>query len=45
MKKQEFKISGYEIVEKEVAQDKANSGRVYVPVKWKGKKVAIVRWE
>lgn len=45
MKKTEFKLKGYEMLEKVVGIDNASSGRIYTPVKWKGKKVAIVRLE
>ena len=45
MKKAEFKFNGFEMLEKVVADDKADSGRIYVPKSWKGKKVAIVRLE
>jgi putative transposon-encoded protein len=34
-------VSGYEIIEKIVKQS-GNSGRVYVPIDWVGKKVKIV---
>ncbi|MDD5142222.1 DUF2080 family transposase-associated protein [Methanoregula sp.] len=34
-------VSGYEIIEKTV-KPSGNSGRVYVPVDWVGKKVKIV---
>ena len=32
---------GYELLEKEVAKS-GNSGRVYVPIDWIGKKVKII---
>lgn len=34
-------VSGYEIIEK-IVKPSGNSGRVYVPVDWVGKKVKIV---
>jgi putative transposon-encoded protein len=34
-------VSGYEIIEKTVKAS-GNSGRVYVPIDWVGKKVKIV---
>ena len=37
----EIKISAYQIVEKTVKQS-GNSGRVYVPIDWVGKKVKVV---
>lgn len=42
MKKEtKIEIMGYEMLEKEVNKS-GNSGRVYVPVEWVGKKVKIV---
>ena len=41
MDKQDFKISGYEFVNKEVG-DGGDSGRVYVPKTWIGKKVTVI---
>ena len=43
--KHKFEFSGYEVVEKIVADDNSDSGRIYVPKNWKGKKVVIVRLE
>lgn len=37
----EIKISGYQIIEKSVKLS-GNSGRVYVPIEWVGKKVKVV---
>lgn len=37
----EIKITAYQIVEKTVKQS-GNSGRVYVPIDWVGKKVKVV---
>ena len=37
----EIKIEAYQIVEKIVKQS-GNSGRVYVPIDWVGKKVKVV---
>ena len=37
-------VSGYEVLEKTVKQS-GNSGRVYVPINWVGKKVKIVLLE
>lgn len=45
MKPSKFSIEGFEIMHKVVADDKADSGRLYVPKAWKGKKVAVVRLE
>ena len=44
--KREVKIelSGFEMLEKQVNKS-GNSGRVYVPVEWVGKKVKIVLLE
>lgn len=43
MKKKEVKceLTGYEMLEK-VVNKSGNSGRVYVPVDWIGKKVKVV---
>jgi putative transposon-encoded protein len=40
----EIKITAYQIVEKTVKQS-GNSGRVYVPVEWVGKKVKVALLE
>jgi putative transposon-encoded protein len=37
----EIKINGFQIIEKVVKQS-GNSGRVYVPIEWVGKKVKVV---
>jgi hypothetical protein len=44
MEKQEFKFSGYGVVEK-VAANGGNSARVFVPKAWAGKKVVAVLLE
>lgn len=41
MQKFSISIEGYEILEKEV-KETGNSGRVYVPKAWIGKKVKII---
>ncbi len=42
MKKEtKIEVLGYEMLEKEVNKS-GNSGRVYVPIEWVGKKVKIV---
>jgi len=41
MEKQTFTISGYSILEKEVA-NAGTSARVFVPKSWAGKKVIII---
>jgi putative transposon-encoded protein len=40
----EIRISGYQIIEKTVKQT-GNSGRIYVPIDWVGKKVKVVLLE
>ena len=40
----EIKINAYQIIEKTV-KSSGNSGRVYVPIDWVGKKVKIVLLE
>jgi len=40
----EIKIQGYQIIEKTI-KSSGNSGRVYVPKGWVGKKVKIVLLE
>lgn len=37
----EIKINGYQILEKTV-KSSGNSGRVYVPIDWVGKRVKII---
>lgn len=39
-----IQLTGYEMLEKEVNKS-GNSGRVYVPVEWLGKKVKIILLE
>ena len=43
MKRREVEcaLTGYEMLEKEVTKS-GNSGRVYVPIDWIGKKVKII---
>ncbi|MFX0208828.1 MAG: DUF2080 family transposase-associated protein [Candidatus Hodarchaeota archaeon] len=41
-KSSEFKISGFEILEREVKQS-GNSGRIYLPKNWIGSRVKIIR--
>lgn len=36
-----IELTGYEMLEKNVNQS-GNSGRVYVPIEWVGKKVKII---
>jgi putative transposon-encoded protein len=40
-KEVEIKLTGFELLEKEVHKS-GNSGRVYVPTEWIGKKVKII---
>lgn len=45
MKKQtKIQLTGYEMLEKQVNKS-GNSGRVYVPIEWVGKKVKIILLE
>lgn len=45
MKKQtQIQLTGYEMFEKQVNKS-GNSGRVYVPIEWVGKKVKIILLE
>lgn len=44
MAKTKIQITGYEMLEKQ-ANKSGNSGRVYVPVEWIGKKVKIILLE
>lgn len=44
MKESKIQLSGFEMLEKQVKQS-GNSGRVYVPIDWVGKKVKIIRVE
>ena len=43
-KKTQIALEGYEMLEKEV-HSSGNSGRVYVPIGWIGKKVKIILLE
>ena len=40
-KEKKIKIIGFEMLEKQVNQS-GNSGRVYVPIEWVGKRVKII---
>lgn len=44
MKETKIQLKGFEMLEKQVNKS-GNSGRVYVPVEWVGKKVKIVLLE
>ena len=44
MKETKIQISGFEMLEKQVNKS-GNSGRVYVPVEWIGKRVKVVLLE
>jgi len=44
MKPIKITVEGYEVIEK-VVKDAGNSGRVYVPKAWVGKKVKIILLE
>lgn len=45
MKKQtKIQLTGYEMLEKQVNKS-GNSGRVYVPIEWIGKRVKIILLE
>ena len=44
MKQTNIKLKGYEMLEKLVKKS-GDSGRVYVPLKWIGKKVKIILLE
>ncbi len=39
-----IRLKGYEMLEKQVNKS-GNSGRVYVPIEWRGKKVKIILLE
>ena len=41
MKKTKIQLTGFEMLEKQVNKS-GNSGRVYVPIEWVGKKVKII---
>ena len=43
-KKTKIQLTGYEMLEKQVNKS-GNSGRVYVPIEWIGKKVKIILLE
>ena len=44
MKKTNIQLIGYEMLEKQVNKS-GNSGRVYVPIEWIGKRVKIILLE
>jgi putative transposon-encoded protein len=44
MTKTNIQLVGYEMLEKQVNKS-GNSGRVYLPIEWIGKKVKIIRLE
>ena len=44
VKETKIQLSGFEMLEKRVNKS-GNSGRVYVPIAWVGKKVKIIRVE
>lgn len=44
MKETKIQLTGYEMMEKQVNKS-GDSGRVYVPVSWVGKKVKIILLE
>ena len=44
MEKQEFKFTGYAFIQKEV-KNAGDSGRVFVPKAWAGKKVVVILTE
>jgi len=44
MKETKIQMSGFEMLEKQVNKS-GNSGRVYVPVEWIGKRVKVVLLE
>jgi len=44
MTKTTIQLVGYEMLEKQVNKS-GNSGRVYLPIEWVGKKVKIIRLE
>lgn len=41
----EFKIVGYNYLEKEVSPQSKTAGKIYLPAEWIGKKVAVVLLE
>ncbi|MCG2720011.1 MAG: DUF2080 family transposase-associated protein [Nanoarchaeota archaeon] len=44
MREVKIQLTGFEILEKQVNQS-GNSGRVYVPAEWIGKKVKVILLE
>lgn len=44
MKETKIQLSGFEMLEKQVNKS-GNSGRVYVPIEWIGKRVKIILLE
>jgi len=44
MKETQIQLTGYEMLEKKVSKS-GNSGRVYIPTEWIGKKVKIILLE
>jgi len=44
MKETKIQLTGFEMIEKQVNKS-GNSGRVYVPVEWIGKRVKVVLLE
>jgi putative transposon-encoded protein len=44
MKETHIELTGYEMLEKQVNKS-GNSGRVYVPVEWIGKRVKVILLE
>jgi putative transposon-encoded protein len=44
MRKTKIQLIGYEMLEKQVNKS-GNSGRVYVPIEWIGKRVKIILLE
>lgn len=44
MKETKIRLTGFEMLEKQVNKS-GNSGRVYVPIEWIGKKVKIILLE
>ena len=44
MRETNIRLMGFEMLEKQVNKS-GNSGRVYVPVEWIGKRVKVIRLE
>ncbi|MEK6828264.1 MAG: DUF2080 family transposase-associated protein [Nanoarchaeota archaeon] len=44
MKETKIQLTGFEMLEKQVNKS-GNSGRIYVPIEWIGKKVKIILLE